>query len=212
MQSAIFDLDGTLSDSREGIFNAINHALAAEGYPLANPARLCHMIGPSLSQVFGDLLHTRDAELVARATERFRQYYRDQGFRENKVYAGVPRMLAQVRQAGCRLFVATTKGSETARRILSHFGLDDFFEGIFGCGVNRTKQELLREMIQSQAINPRQAAMIGDRQFDMAAAKASHLRAVGVLWGFGSRDELERSGADLLVATPDQLAPALQSE
>lgn len=205
MQTLIFDLDGTLSDPRRGIFASINHALAGMGRPTASEASLTAHIGPPLDDTFARLLDTSDPALIRRAIELYRQRYYTRGYRQNTVYDGIVDMLDQLATAGHPMFVATAKRCDIACRTLTFLKLNRFFRDVYGCGLRRTKADLLENIVARPDVSRRQATMVGDRRFDIEAARQAGLASVGVLWGFGSREELAASGADGFAECPGQL-------
>jgi phosphoglycolate phosphatase len=202
----LFDLDGTLTDPRPGIVGCLRHALARLGRPCPDDDALAACIGPPLRVSFAALLDTRDGALIEEATRLYRERYGVTGLFENRVYDGVPEMLEHLR--GGRLMVATSKMAVFAERIVTHFGLAPYFSGIYGAepgGRLDDKVELIAHLLGRERLAADTAIMIGDRAFDMVAARANGLRAVGVLWGYGSERELREAGAERLCATPVEL-------
>jgi phosphoglycolate phosphatase len=213
----LFDLDGTLTDSRPGIINSALHALQrfneTRGANLAvpTPESLAFMLGPPLQESFAKLVGAADAPALVAL---YRERYDPTGMMENRVYAGVPESLEELKGLNYRLFVATSKNENYARRILEHFDLSRFFIAIHGAapdGSRSNKGELIAYVLRRHTIDPRGAVMIGDREHDARGAKRAGVRAIGVLWGYGSREELSAAGADPLVETPQQLAPVLSA-
>jgi phosphoglycolate phosphatase len=182
--------------------------------PIGNDADLEWCIGPPLRESFATLLNTSDPNLVERAVELYRARYATVGLYENTVYEGIPAALADFVEAGFRLFVATSKPTVYAERILTHFSLSSFFERVYGCELDGRlgdKPELLSFLLRTEELSPRGCLMIGDRKHDVLAAKANGLAACGVLWGYGSRSELVDAGADLLCQLPLDLPEHISS-
>lgn len=202
-----FDVDGTLTDPREGITGAINFALARLGQPARDPAWLTRFIGLGIDDAFRALLDTDDPDLLARAVAAYREHYFDRGWRQNVLYPAVPAMLRACEAAGHRLFVVTMKRQAIAARVLAHFGLDTHFAGVYGGDIGRAKGDILAAALRAHRLDPAACLMIGDRRQDIDAGRACGVRTVGVLWGFGDRDEL--AGADVLISRPDELLPAM---
>lgn len=215
MQTLLFDLDGTLTDSREGIVACIGHALECLGEELPPQATLDRFIGPPLADGFAQLLGVpRESDRVGQAVARYRERFDERGWRENRVYPGVPELLDAVRERGWRCFVATSKPTVFARRILSHFGLRERLDGVYGSGLDGrlgSKPELVAHVLASEAVTPQRAVMVGDRRHDVEGARANGVASVGVLWGYGSRAELESAGADRVCEDPSELLDALDS-
>jgi phosphoglycolate phosphatase len=215
--TAIFDLDGTLTDSRPGILRTTRYALkqlnAATGrrFPIPEEADLTFMIGPPLRQTFEQFV---GAALVEQMMGFYRERYEKVGLLENSIYDGVPEALAELRNSGLRLFVATSKNETHARRILDHFGLIRFFSEVYGArddGGLAIKSELLTFLLGRERIAAKasRVVMIGDRKYDALGARAVGISALGALWGYGEREELIDAGADRLIETPRQIPAAV---
>jgi phosphoglycolate phosphatase len=205
-----FDLDGTLTDPRPGIVGSIQHALRELGRPVPPEEDLLWCIGPPLKASFETLLE--GAGDVDRAVTLYRERFSDVGLFENRVYDGVPELLEALEGQGFELHVATSKPYVFAERIVRHFGLDRYLRSVFGAeltGERTDKGELLAHALVSCAAAPEAVTMIGDRSHDMVGARKNAIRAVGVLYGYGSRAELLDAGADALAGSPDELVDVL---
>lgn len=208
----IFDLDGTLTDPKPGITRCIAYALEKMGCAVPELDSLTWCIGPPLPDSFPKLLGRDDADDVAKAVALYRERFADVGLYENEVYAGIPEALAGLASHGCSLYVATSKPLVYASRILDHFGLTRFFSGVYGSeldGTRSNKADLLRFVVEQENLSPVQATMIGDRRHDILGAKANGLHSIGVLYGYGTQEELSEAGADALCETPDGLVKSL---
>lgn len=210
--TVIFDLDGTLTDPREGIARCYVHALERLG--LASPPlpELTRHIGPPLREVFGLLLETDDVARIEHAVGLYRERFGTVGLFENQPYDGIHAALEQLRAAGHRLFVCTSKAQVYAERIVAHFELAPFFERVYGPGLDGTfsdKAELLAHLLEREGVEPERAIMVGDRLHDMLAARRNGLRGLGVLYGFGDLAELTSAGAALTCAAVSDLVPAV---
>lgn len=208
----LLDLDGTLTDPRAGIVRCIRHALDGLGRPSPGDEALAAGIGPPLRGTFARLLATSDATLVERAMTLYRERFATVGLFENEVYADVPDALAALAAGGWRLFVATAKPAVYAERIVRHFALDRHLAGVYGpdlAGRLDDKAELLAHLLARERIPAARVVMVGDRAHDVLAARANGLRSIGVLWGYGSRDELIGAGADGVCASPAGLPAAI---
>ena len=205
----LFDLDGTLTDSREGITRCIAHALARYGREVPPLAELERYIGPPLHRTFEALV----PEAAQEALAAFRERYGTVGLFEKQVYPGVVDALAALQDVTQSMFVATSKPLPYAKRIIEHFELQHFFRAVYGCemdGVRADKTELLAHMVSEEGFEPSSAVMIGDRSHDIVAARANGMRSVGVTWGFGSADELTQAGADVICDAPNELLMAVR--
>jgi len=202
------DLDGTLTDPKDGITRSIRHALLGLGLNAPEEDELTWCIGPPLAESLTTLAGG-DPALGARALALYRERFGTVGLYENAVYPGIPEALDALRASGARLFLATSKPHVYARRIVAHFGLDRWLDGLFGSeldGTRTQKPDLLAHALAETGGAGEPATMIGDRRHDVEGARANGLAAIGVLWGYGGRDELTRAGADHLAAAPAELA------
>ena len=212
---AFFDLDGTLTDSAPGITNSVRHALQKCGIEPPSAERLRGFIGPPLSWSFSHFFGMNEEESL-RAVEYYREYYRAGGMLENRVYDGIPEALAALQAAGIVCVLATSKPHVFANAILKHFSLDQYFTFVSGPELDGTRGEksevieyALREL---QLTDTKQILMIGDRHHDVLGAKAFGIDCAGVLWGFGSEDELRQAGARYLCQTPTELKKLFADE
>jgi phosphoglycolate phosphatase len=202
----LFDLDGTLTDNYPGITRSILYALDRMGAapPVDGTLRRC--VGPPLRESFAWLLDTGDAAQIEQAIAFYRERFADIGWRENVVYDGIDQVLAGLAEGPARMFLCTSKPEIYARRIVTLFGLSGYLDGIYGADLEGRfddKVTLLAHLAATEGVDPGQAIMIGDRSHDIRAARMNGTRSVGVLWGYGSREELE--GADAIAAHPAEL-------
>lgn len=206
-QAILFDLDGTLTDPRDGITRCVRHALATLNVPCPSEEQLLEWIGPPLQRSFRDYFGDERAELIPAAVSAYRDRFAAIGMFENSVYPGIVEALVALRRRGAVLFVATSKPTVFARKILQHFELFDYFAGVYGAelsGQHSEKGDLLAHLLSSEAIAPACATMIGDRAQDILGARQNGVRGVGVLWGYGSLAELREAGAHEIIAeVPD---------
>jgi phosphoglycolate phosphatase len=199
----LFDLDGTLTDPGDGFVACISYALAKLECPARSPAEIRRHVGPPLQETLARLLE--DQSKLPDAIALYRERYSSRGYLENAVYPGIVEVLVRL-HARAHLYVATSKPTVYAERILEHFGLRRYFRAVYGSeldGTRSSKKELLGHLLNRESI--REAAMIGDRAEDMRGARANGLQAVGALWGYGSREELAAAGADTLCENPADL-------
>ena len=211
MKALLFDLDGTLTDPREGITRCIAHALQRMGLEPPPLEDLTFAIGPPLRGSFARLLACEDRERIEQAVRHYRERFADVGLFENAPYEGIAEALQGL--AHRPLFVATSKPQVYAERIVRHFGLDVHFIAIHGCeldGTREDKRDLLAHLMEVRGVRPEGAVMIGDRGADMRAGRHHGMRTLGVRWGYGSDEELTEAGAHALCDSPSQLREALQ--
>lgn len=208
INTVLFDLDGTLIDPKVGITTSIRYAMRKLERPLSPQTDLDWCIGPPIQQNFAALLQTDDPVLIEQGITAYREYFAETGLFENDLYAGVPEMLAALNDLGLRCFVATSKPTVYALPIVAHFGLRDYFAQVYGAeldGTNGNKAELIRHVLREEKLQAANTMMVGDRKHDVLGAKANGVLAVGVLYGYGGRDELETAVSDYLLEKPDDM-------
>jgi phosphoglycolate phosphatase len=211
-RTLLFDLDGTLTDNFEGIANCIRYALTRMDVPHPDTATLRACVGPPLRETLPRLIGNADTATTERAIGLYRERFSVLGWRENAVYAGVPDMLAAATRAGPRAFLCTSKPQRFAEKIAAHFGLAPFLTGVYGAALDGTlddKADLLAHLLARESLDGARCLMIGDRRHDIHAARRNGAASIGVLWGYGSRDELAGAGADVLIAAPSDLPSGL---
>ena len=213
----LFDLDGTLTDPKEGITKSVQHALAHFGIAVDDLNSLIPFIGPPLTDSF-EMFYGFTHEQALEGVCVYREYFTQRGWRENQEYAGVREMLRALKTAGFSLSVATSKPEVFALRILDYFHLTDYFDVVGGADLDGTrirKADVIRYTLGRAGVSQsgqalEQVAMVGDREHDILGAKAVGIESVGVLYGYGSREELEAAGADALAEQPGDLVRLLQ--
>lgn len=212
--SVLLDLDGTLIDSQPGILASCLAALRALGHEPDESLDIRGAIGPPLEDVMHILLQSYGDDRVGEAVAAYRQHYGESGFLGSVPYPGIAISLEEMRRTGLRLHLATSKRAIFASRILDHLKFATYFDGIHGSvagGELDHKPELLAHVLSKHGLSPSRSLMVGDRRHDISGAHAVGMRGLGVLWGYGTRDELETAGADRLVDSPADLARTVLS-
>lgn len=221
-ETVLFDLDGTLTDSGPGIMNSIRYALTKSGIAVPGEDVLRTFIGPPLKEQF-EKVFGLDSREGAEMVVKYREYYSGKGIYENRVYDGVPEMLGRLRDAGIRVLMATSKPEIFAKRIADHFDFAKYFDFIGGACMNGTrtdKYEVIEYVLESggaleQSLvrsvegiaNGRETTvMVGDRSHDITGAKKAGIHSLGVLYGYGSEEELHAAGAERIAKTPGEAA------
>ena len=210
----LLDLDGTLTDPAEGITRCLAFALEELAAPVPERDALTRFIGPPLRETFAELLGTDDGHTLERAVDAYRERFATRGMLENRLYPRMDSFLVSLVEQGMTLFLATSKPTVYAVAILEHFDLHGCFAGVYGAGLDGhldDKSELLAHLLSTEGIDSGHAVMIGDRYHDMIAARANSLLPIGVLWGYGSEQELSAAGAHSLCASLEQLESLLVS-
>jgi len=207
VKTLLFDLDGTLTDPKEGIVGSIRYALEKLQLVTSKSDQdYLWCIGPPLMESFVQMTGSEDK--AARALVFYRERFSKTGLFENQVYREIPETLLILKNAGHRLYVATSKPHVFAQQILDHFRLSDLFERVYGSeldGTRADKSELLSFLIGREALDRQNCIMIGDRKHDVMGARNNLVSSIGVLYGYGSRQELEEAGADRLCGNPSDL-------
>lgn len=208
----LFDLDGTLTDPMAGITRSVQHALKFYGIEEPELEKLCPFIGPPLKDSFMKFYGFPEAR-AQEAIGKYREYFTEKGIFENKVYEGIEEMLAMLKGRGKTLLVATSKPEKFAAQILEHFHLSPFFDYICGATMDEKrvkKGEVIAYALQTAKIREvRDAVMVGDREHDILGARENGMDSIGVLYGYGSREELEKAGAGKIAGTVGELGAML---
>ncbi len=208
----LFDLDGTLTDSQPGIFSSLKYSLRYFGINEDSEERLRRMIGPPLAQSFTEF-YGFDTKKAQEALIKYREVYSVTGIYENSVYKGIPRLLDSLRSAGMNLILATSKPESFAIRVIEHFDLYKYFSYISAGDMEQRhseKADIIRKAITANnTTNTKNAIMIGDRRFDINGAAVCGIDSVGVLYGYGSREELTQAGATYIAEKVEDISSIL---
>ncbi|MCL2299437.1 MAG: HAD hydrolase-like protein [Firmicutes bacterium] len=197
----IFDHDGTIVDSAPGILKSANAAFAELGYPTRTMEEFMPFLGPPLQNSFTQFAGMSPEE-ARRAIEIYRREYAGGNCFELRVYGGMERLLRNLRAAGVKTAVASSKPTVFLEKVLGGIGLRECFDAVCGVALDRLhggKDDIIAEAARQCGVPPGRCLMVGDRRFDAEGAKALGVPCAGALWGYGSREELERAGADFLV-------------
>lgn len=198
----LFDLDGTITDSEDGITRCVEYALNHFGIHVNDLRELSKFIGPPLLDSFKEFYNFTEEQAVV-ATQKYRERYKKKGIFENKLYPGIKELLADAQQNSKIVILATSKPEIFAKRILDYFQLSPYFSFIAGSGLDgslHTKTDVINYILQSNNITDLSSVvMIGDRKHDIIGAKNVGIDSIGVLYGFGDHKELSEAGADYIV-------------
>jgi len=208
----LFDLDGTLTDPKSGITRSVAYALKSFGIEVKDLDSLCKFIGPPLRVSFRDFYGFSEDDCT-KAVEKYREYFREKGMFDNKVYPGIESLLKNLKHSGRKLYIATSKPTVFAVKILEHFNLLSYFEYVAGSeldGTRDNKSDVIRFALQQNNLtNLTDVVMVGDRKHDVIGARENNIDVIGVLYGYGSKAELIESGADFIAETVEELSELL---
>ncbi|MFU0831999.1 MAG: 5'-nucleotidase [Oscillospiraceae bacterium] len=204
----LFDLDGTLTDSARGINNGQCEAFRRVGWPVPNEKVLRTFIGPPFGNILRKTYPEMPEETIAKMIQYYREYYSRQGAYENSVYPGIFDLLSVLKESGTKLAVATSKPITQAKRVLDYFELSEWFEYISGESDSEYgggKEMLILPVLEHFGIPASHAIMVGDTKYDAAGARKAGTEFVGVLYGFGTREEMEQESAVNFVESVPEL-------
>ncbi|WP_105113228.1 HAD family hydrolase [Streptococcus suis] len=210
-QTILFDLDGTLTDSGQGILHSVAYALDQMGIDEPDLANLQRFIGPPLYESFSRFYQLNPADTQA-AVDAFRVYFKDKGMFENQLYDGILPLLEGLKQAGKTLAIATSKPEVFAKQILEYFDIAHYFDVIAGASLDSSrisKTDVISYALAQLDHDPQTTIMVGDREHDIEGAQANQLASIGVLYGYGNRQELEEAGARWIIETVPDLPKLL---
>lgn len=207
----LFDLDGTLTDPMMGITKSVRYALNYYGIEVNDLNDLLPFIGPPLRDSFKEYYGFDEAK-ANEAVEKYREYYKTDGIFDNKVYQGMADCLQTLKDNGKKLYVATSKPEFFAKQIIEHFSLSKYFEYVGGSEFNsrEKKAEVIEYVLKTNQIDNDDVIMVGDRKHDIIGAHENKIPCVGVLYGYGTEDELKQYQADYLVSTVEELTELLK--
>jgi phosphoglycolate phosphatase len=208
----LFDLDGTLTDPALGITKSVAYALESFGIHTGDPKELCKFIGPPLKDSFMEYYGFSEEKALA-GVEKYREYFRETGIFENKLYPGIKEMLEKLKAKGMKVILATSKPKVFADIILEHFDIMKYFDLVCGCELDGTrgkKSEVIRYALDTSGVRELdRAVMVGDRMHDVLGAREAGIGCIGVLFGYGGYEELHAAGADVIVGSVEELGELL---
>ena len=208
IKNVFFDLDGTLTDSREGIINGFEYALKHFGIKLEDRKYAEKFIGPSLADSFRSE-YKFDDEKTALAVAKYREYYSTRGLKENKLYDGMKELIIELVNNNKNVILATAKPQVFSEKILENFGLKQYFKFISGATLDASrnkKADIIKYAIQNlEPINLEECIMVGDRYHDIAGAKENNMKSIGITYGFGTEEELVKAGANYIAHNAEEL-------
>ncbi len=206
-RTILFDLDGTLTDPGEGITNSVAYALKKYGIEVSDKKTLYKFIGPPLKDSFMKYYGFSEEKAVE-AIGYYREYFREKGLFENEVYPGVEELLIKIKASGRKIVLATSKPEEFAVKILEHFNLVKYFDVVAGASMDEKrnkKGDVIFYAMEKGGFSAENAVMVGDREHDIFGAKENHMDSIGVIYGYGSEEELTSAGAEHIAETVEDI-------
>jgi phosphoglycolate phosphatase len=208
LTNIFFDLDGTLTDSKEGIVKCMHYALDKLNCPCPAEFEDDRFIGPPLRVTFKKFFNTDDEILIEKAVSLYRERFSTIGLFENKVYPGIPEMLSSLHKKSFKLYVVTSKAKIYADRIIGHFQLSTWFNDVYGSDLGGrfdNKADLITFILNNRKLRVEETVMIGDKKEDIMAGKANRTRTIGVTYGYGTKGEIKDSAPDYICNSPQEI-------
>lgn len=203
----IFDFDGTIADTRRGVFDSIIYALTSYGYEVPDEEVLNSFLGPPLHASFKKTTSCTD-EMAQTLTDKYRELYTDNAMYRLQLFDGVEEMLREMKSRGVKLAIASSKPEKFFSKLLKHLGITQYFDVVCGASlgdIHNTKQAIIARAMKELSADKDKTLMVGDRMFDIEGAKENGIKSAGVVFGFDYEDELKAAGADFIVKTTKQL-------
>jgi phosphoglycolate phosphatase len=208
LTNIFFDLDGTLTDSKEGIVKCMHYALDKLNCPCPAEFEDDRFIGPPLRVTFKKFFNTDDEILIEKAVSLYRERFSTIGLFENKVYPGIPEMLSSLHKKLFKLYVVTSKAKIYADRIIGHFQLSTWFNDVYGSDLGGrfdNKADLITFILNNRKLRVEETVMIGDKKEDIMAGKANRTRTIGVTYGYGTKGEISDAAPDYICGSPQEI-------
>ncbi|MBR3294750.1 MAG: HAD hydrolase-like protein [Clostridia bacterium] len=213
IKNVFFDLDGTLTDSKEGIIKSAQYAFEKLGLPVPAFEEMYWVMGPPIRTSFRERIHLSEEDAF-RGLRYYQERFGSVGYLENRVYEGVEQMLGELKDLGYRLFITTSKPTFYTNEILKHFGLDRYFTYVSGSdmdGTHGSKAEVVRYVIENFDCEKDETVIVGDRDHDILGGIQNGIHTIGVRYGYASENELEDAGAQYIAESPEDIITKIRS-
>jgi len=204
MKLVLFDMDGTLIDPKLGFVRCINYALKALDQPPVSESELEQYIGPPLDYAFKNIVPDHTEQFITQCIAKYRERYIDLGWQENHLYPGIDKVIQTLHQQNYKLAICTSRRQDLAQKIIDHYDYNVIFSEVFGADIGIKKSSMVKTLIEQGRFTS-DSWLIGDRRFDISAAKLNGLRSIAVLWGYGSMQELQEHEPDFFVSKPHEI-------
>ena len=212
LTNIFFDLDGTLTDSKEGISKCYRYAMDKLARPFPEEFGADSYIGPPIRVVFKKLLGSNDEVLIEKAVAIYRERFSKVGLFENRAYPEIPELLSALHENSLKLYIVTTKPKIYAERIIAHFQFSPWFSGIFGTELDGrfdNKADLIEFILNNRRLSAAETVMIGDKKEDIIAGKTNHLKTIGVTYGYGTLQEIKDAAPEYICNSPQEIQKLL---
>ncbi len=210
MKLVLFDMDGTIIDPKLGFVRCMNYALTAMDQKPVDESELTQYIGPPLDYAIKEIVPNCNDDFVEKCVLKFRERYLDLGWKENHLYDGIESILQTLHAEAYTLAICTSRRTDLAKKIINHYDYNTIFSEVFGADIGLKKSDLIKNLIQQQRFTA-ESWMIGDRSFDINAAKLNNLKSIAVLWGYDSKQELENCEPDFFVSSPAEIKTIIKN-
>ncbi|MFV1982019.1 MAG: HAD family hydrolase [Thiohalomonadales bacterium] len=204
MKLVLFDMDGTIIDPKLGFVRCINYALNAMDEEPVPESELVQYIGPPLDYAFKNIVTNCSDDFVMKCVAKYRERYLDIGWQENHLYQGIDKILQTLQADNYTLAICTSRRTDLALKIINFYGYNSIFSEVYGADIGVKKSTLVENLITQKKFTA-DSWLIGDRSFDINAAKLNGLHSIAVLWGYGSKQELENCSPDFYVSKPNEI-------
>lgn len=214
LKNILFDLDGTISDSRQGVIGCFQHTLKELTGSYSEESMIVNLIGIPIRTIFGELLQTDDEHLITKAIMIYRDKYKEIGITGNTVYPGIDELLFALNKAWYGIYIVTMKNTHDSEKVIRHLGFDYLILGIYGPSLEGhpdSKVELIGLALDENNLSRDETVMIGDRKEDILSGKANRINTIGITYGFGSKEEISESLPDRICHSPEEILRAIET-
>jgi len=214
LKNILFDLDGTLTDSQEGVIKCFQYTIMELRQTYCSESELKTLIGVPIRLIFQKLLESDDNHLIDKAIRLYREKFLEIGIIENKIYPGIEDLLITLHRNSCRLWIVTLKNETDAAKVVRHFSFDKLIRGVYGPNMDEypdSKSRLIETVLADFELVPNETVMVGDREEDIFAGKQNQIMTIGVTYGYGTKEEIANSNPDFTCNNPYEIQQAIMN-